>query len=93
MTDGHVAGSTLQVADVKRPVMSMAKMVAARNREQLDSKDPKIVRPKGDVIPLRKDGNVFVINLWVRKDATSRMLGFHRQASVQESASQMKARP
>ena len=31
MTDGHVAGSTWQVADVKRPLMSMAKMVAARN--------------------------------------------------------------
>ena len=80
MTDGHVAGSTWQVADVKRPVMSMAKMVAARNRVQLDSKDPRIVRSKGDVIPLLKDGNVFVIDLWVIKNATSRMLGFHRQA-------------
>ena len=76
MTDGLMAGSTWQVADVKRPLMSVAKMVAARNRVHLDSKDPRIVRPKGDLIPLRKDGNVFVIDLWVRKDATSRMLGF-----------------
>ena len=70
MTDGHVAGRTWQVADVKRPLMSVAKMY-------VDSKDPRIVRPKGDVIPLRKAGNVFVIDLWVRKHATSRKSGFH----------------
>ena len=80
MRGGHVAGTTWQVADVKRPLMSVAKMVAAGNRVHLDSKDPRIVRPKGDVIPLRKAGNVFVVDLWVRKDATSRRPGFHRQA-------------
>ena len=42
MTDGHVAGSTWQVADVK----SVAKMVAAGNRVHLDSKGPGIVRQK-----------------------------------------------
>ena len=41
MTDGHVAGSTWQVADVKRPLMSVAKMVAAGNRVHLDSMDPR----------------------------------------------------
>ena len=45
MTDGHVPGSTWQVADVKRPLMSVAKMVAAENRVHLDSKDPRTVRP------------------------------------------------
>ena len=66
MRDGHVAGTTWQV------VMSVAQMVAAGNRVHLDSKDPRIVIPKGGVIPLRKAGNVFVVDLWVRKDATSR---------------------
>ena len=80
MRDGHVARITWQVADVKRPLMSVAKMVAAGNRVHLDSKDPRIVRPKGDVIPLRKAEKVFVIDFWVRKDATSRRPGFHRQA-------------
>ena len=42
----------------------------------LDSKDPRTVRPKGDVIPLRKAGNVFVIDLLVRKDATVMKPGF-----------------
>ena len=80
MTDGHVAGSTWQVADVKRPLMSVAKMVATGNRVHFDCKDPMSVRPKGDVILLRKARNVFVIDLWVRKDATSRKPGFHQQA-------------
>ena len=65
---------------MKRQLMSVAKMVAAGNRVHLDSRDPRIVRPKGDVAPLRKAGNVFVIDLWVRIDTTSRRLGFHRQA-------------
>ena len=33
------------------------------NRVHLDSKDPRIFSSKGDVIPLRKAGNVFVIDL------------------------------
>ena len=70
MTDGHVAGSTWQVADVKRPLMSVAKMVAAGNCVHLDRKYPRTVRPKGDFIPLRKAGNVFVIDVQVMKDAT-----------------------
>ena len=32
MTDGHVAESTWQVEDVKRPFLSVAKMVAAPSR-------------------------------------------------------------
>ena len=80
MSDGHAAGSTWQVADLRRLLMSVAKMVAAGNRLHFDSKDPRIVRPKGGVINFRKAGNVFVIDLWVRKDATSRRPGFHRQA-------------
>ena len=60
--------------------MSVAKMVAAGNRVHVDSKDPRIVRPKGDIIRLRKAGNVFVIDPPVRKDATGRRSGFHKQA-------------
>ena len=80
MRDGHLDGNHMASADVKRPLMSVAKMVAAGNRVHFDSKDPRIVSPKGEIIPLRKAGNVFVVDLWVRKDATSRRPGFHRQA-------------
>ena len=92
MADGARGGKHVAKADVKRPLMSVAKMVAAGNRVHLDSKDPRIVRPNGDVIPRRKAGNVFV-DLWVRKDATCRRPGFYGQACVQNSASQMKDRP
>ena len=76
MTDVPVAGSTWQVADVVNGQDGRSKEpCASRQQGSL-----RIVRLKGGDIPLRKDGNVFVIDLWVRKDATSRMLGFHRQA-------------
>ena len=67
--------STWQVADVKRPLMSVAKIVAGGNRVHLDSKDPRIVRSKGDAILWLKAGHVFVRDLWVRKDATCRRPG------------------
>ena len=49
MSDGHMARGTRQVADVKRPPTSVAKMVAAGNRAHLAIKDPRMVRPKGEV--------------------------------------------
>ena len=76
MHDGMCAKSTWQVADVKRPLMSVGKMIAAGNQVHLDAKNPRVVRPKGGVVPLRKAGNVFLIDLWVKADAQS---GFARQ--------------
>ena len=61
---------------MKRPFTSVAKMVAAGSRVHLDSKDPRIGRPKSDVILLRKAGNVFVIDLWVRKKRNQQEAGF-----------------
>ena len=58
--------------DVSPQNKASEKMVAAGNRVHLDS------RPKGDVIPMWKARNVFVVDLWVRKDATSRRPDFHR---------------
>ena len=59
-------------ADVKRPLMSVAEMAAPGNHVHLDSKDPRIIRPQGDVIPLRKAGNVFVPEIGDNEDAMSR---------------------
>ena len=47
ITDGHVAGRSWQVADVKRPLMSVAKMVASGNRVHLDSKDSQDGQTEG----------------------------------------------
>ena len=41
MPGGLVSGSTCQVPDVKRPLVSVAKMAAAGNRVHLDNKDPE----------------------------------------------------
>ena len=57
------------------------------NCVHLDSKDARIVRPKGEVILLRKAQNVFVIDHLVRNDATS------RKPCFQECAFQVKDRP
>ena len=67
MAGGRTAKSTWQVADVKRPLMSMAKMIAAGNCVQLDGSDHRVVKPSGDVIPLRNAGYVFVMDLWVKR--------------------------
>ena len=43
MMDGRKAGSTWQVADVKRPLMTVAKMVPAGHRVHLDSTSHTVV--------------------------------------------------
>ena len=67
MTDGHVAGSASLVADVKRPLMSVAKVVAAGNRVHTRQQGYRRVMS----FLCGKAGSVFVIDLCVRKDATS----------------------
>ena len=80
MAGGRTAKSKWQVADVKRPLMSMAKMIAAGNCVQLDESDHRVVKPSGDIIPLRNAGYVFVMDLWVKRDAIGNKPGSPRQA-------------
>ena len=51
------AGSTWQVADVRRPLMSAAHVVQAGNTLHLDADNSRLVRYRGEV-PLRRAGNV-----------------------------------
>ena len=55
--------------------MSVGKMLAAGNKVYLEDKNPRVVLAKGKVVPLRRAGNVFLIDLWVRGPAQ----GFARQ--------------
>ena len=71
---GSTAKCTWQVADVKRPLMSVGKMIEAGNKVHLDG-NPRVVRPNGQSIPLRKAGNVYLIDLWVKYGSK----GFVRQ--------------
>ena len=60
---------------MKRPLMSVGKMLAAGNKVYLEDKNPRVVLAKGKVVPLRRSGNVFLIDFWVRGPG----LGFARQ--------------
>ena len=46
MPDGHMAGSTWQVADLKKPLMSVAEMVVPGNRVQEAGFSPADLRPE-----------------------------------------------
>ena len=66
MSDGPLARSTWQVADMKKPLIQMAKVAV-----HLDRNNSRLVRPIGDVTPLHKAGNVVVIDFWIKWDASS----------------------
>ena len=51
---------------MKRPLMSVGKMLAAENKVHLEDKNPRVVLAKGKVVPLRRAGNVFLVDSWVR---------------------------
>ena len=48
---------------------------------QLDRSNPRVVSPRGGVIPLRKAGNVFVVDLWVKRDLIGTSGCFHPAVS------------
>ena len=60
-------GAGVEVAEVRRPLMSVSKMTAAGNEVRLSDKNPYIGNLRnGQKTALRKEGNVFVIDLWVK---------------------------
>ena len=60
---------------MKRRLMSVGKMIAAGNKVYLEDTSPRVVLATGKVVPLRWAGNVFIIDLWVKRAAQ----GFARQ--------------
>ena len=56
MSDGRTEKSTWWVPEVKTPHVSVAEMIAHATCVLLDRSDPRVVMPRGDVIPLRKAG-------------------------------------
>ena len=65
--EGQKRRTTWQVCPVTRPLMSVAKMAKAGNSVHLAENNPHIKNTKtGEVTKLRKEGNVFVVDLWVK---------------------------
>ena len=68
--EGHERRTTWQICPVKRALMSVAKITAAGNVVHLDEEDPHMRHKKsGQKIQLRKQGNVYVVDLWIKVDA------------------------
>ena len=64
---GHKRRTTWQVANVRRPLMSAVKVARAGNVVNLDEQNPHIRNKKtGERIDLRWEGNVCVLDLWVK---------------------------
>ena len=65
--EGQARRTKWNVCPVKRNLASVAKMHAAGNSVHLTAKDPHILNEKTkERTALRKEGNVFVVDLWVR---------------------------
>ena len=55
-----------QSAEVGRALISVAKLNEAGSEVILNKKFPRIITKSGDVIKLKRKGNVFILSMWVR---------------------------
>lgn len=85
---GQRRRTTWQVADVRRPLISAIKVAQAGNAVNLDEAHPHIKNKKtGEKTELRWEGNVCVMDLWVKVpgppgiDSTPRAAPFRRQGA------------
>jgi len=68
--EGQARTTTWQVANVRRPLMSVSKMTKAGNDVRFNDSQPHIHNVKtGERTKLRKEGNIFVVDLWVKLPA------------------------
>ena len=80
--EGQSRRSTWQICPVTRPLMSVARCTAAGNKVHLEEKDPRITNIKtGESTRLRKEGNVFVIDLWVKQQSATDSQQPHQRPS------------
>ena len=64
--EGQPRNITFQIAPVRKPLISVAKMCEAGNDVNLTEKPHIRNRQTGQVIALRREGKTFVLDLWVR---------------------------
>ena len=69
-----------QMTRVVEPLLSVRKLTEGGSSVVLDKHHPRIVDPRGQVTPLRMQGGVFVVDLWIRKELGQlNEAGFTRQ--------------
>ncbi len=90
--EGQIRGVKWQVCHVTQPLMSVARIVAAGNHVHLGEKDPHIMDLRtGETTKQRKEGNVFVIDFWVRKPNDATYKTFKRKATERDGSGKAKS--
>jgi hypothetical protein len=65
--EGQSRGLVFQVAPVRKPLMSVAKMNEAGNDVNLRGDNPHIEHKKsGQITKLRREGKTFILDLWIK---------------------------
>ena len=65
--EGQSRGISFQVAPVRKPLMSVAKMNEAGNDVNLRGSNPHIMNIKTkEITALRREGKTFILDLWVK---------------------------
>lgn len=65
---GMPIGVRWQMTKVVKPLLSVRKLSAGGNTVILEEKNPRIIDRNGYVTPLRCQGGVFVVDLWVKSE-------------------------
>ena len=64
--EGTSCGMPFQIAEVERPLVSVARLVDAGNRVEFDRDGGRIINAvSGKVVRLRRDGNIFALEMFV----------------------------
>ena len=64
---GTALNVDFDVADITRPLLSIFEMVSKKNRVVYDEGDSHILhRLTGDKMPLRREGKLYVLDLWAK---------------------------
>jgi hypothetical protein len=67
--EGQQCGTSFQIADVERPLISASQLAASGNSVVIDKKGGKIVNEKtGKIMQLQKRGGVYVLRMWIASE-------------------------
>ena len=68
---GNVMNTRWEVADVRKPLISAARVLEKGHRLVLDD-NPRMLCKDGNVIPLERHGSLFAVRLWVSRPGFTR---------------------
>ena len=79
-SDGLPAPMTVQIADVKRPLCSVARLCDRGNRVVFDARGGAVQNLRtGVVTKFRREGGIYMLDLWLDQKSEGRSPGFTRR--------------